>query len=106
MLCVQDSRLQQGRRCEPPQAARQAPPGEKEIASPPFGRFATTGAQASSDFAAALRQVIVRWLVGIGTKVLTAIMDFEVADRQEERAMLLRAGQRQTKGYFRGGRAS
>lgn len=47
--------------------------------------------------------VIVRWLVGIGIKVLTAIMDFDVADRQEEPAMLLRAGQRQTKGYLRGG---
>jgi hypothetical protein len=37
-------------------------------------------------------------LVGIGIKVLTAMMDFDVADRQEEPAMLLRAGQRQTKG--------
>jgi hypothetical protein len=47
--------------------------------------------------------VVVRWLVGIGIKVLTAIMDFDVADRQEEPAMLLSAGQRQTKGYLRGG---
>jgi len=30
-------------------------------------------------------------------------MDFDVADRQEEPTMLLRAGQRQTRGYFRGG---
>jgi hypothetical protein len=46
---------------------------------------------------------IVGWLEGNGIKVLTAIMDFDVADRQEEPAMLLRAGQRQTKGYLRGG---
>jgi hypothetical protein len=32
-----------------------------------------------------------------------ALLDFDMADRQEEPAMLLRAGQRQTKGYLRGG---
>jgi hypothetical protein len=53
-------RLLQSRLCEPPQAARQSPPGEKEIAplaserTLPFGRFAMTGDQASSDFATAL----------------------------------------------------
>jgi hypothetical protein len=31
------------------------------------------------------------------------MMDFDVADRQEEPAMLLRAGRRQTKAYLRGG---